>query len=86
LLYLAVQESGFEHDPEKHAPHLMRGGHRFSEKIMLKQVDFAVLTRTAARIECLPRAAPKRRHVLFSMTGCVAFAPMHALWPVSNHQ
>jgi hypothetical protein len=26
-----------EHDPEKHAPHLMRGGHRFSEKIMLKQ-------------------------------------------------
>jgi hypothetical protein len=22
------------HDPEKHAPHLMRGGHRFSVKIM----------------------------------------------------
>jgi hypothetical protein len=36
----------------------------------------AVLTRTAARIECLSRAAPKRRHVLFSpssrfaKTGC----------------
>ena len=26
-----------EHDPEKLAPHLMRGGYRFSEKIMLKQ-------------------------------------------------
>jgi hypothetical protein len=26
-----------EHDPEKHAPDLMRGGNRFSEKIMLKQ-------------------------------------------------
>src|ERR1700704_2180267 len=33
---------------------------------MLKQVDFGVLTRTAARIECLPRAAPTRRNVLFS--------------------
>ena len=30
-----------EHDPEKHAPHLMRGGHRFSEKIMLKKKDRA---------------------------------------------
>src|SRR5205085_11319516 len=53
---------------------------------MLKQVDFGVLTRTAARIECLSRAAPKSRHVLFSMTGCAAFAPMHALWPVSSQQ
>jgi hypothetical protein len=26
-----------EHDPEKACPHLMRGGYRFSEKIMLKQ-------------------------------------------------
>jgi acetylornithine/N-succinyldiaminopimelate aminotransferase len=45
---------------------IRKSGYRFSEKIMLKQVDFGVLTRTAARIECLPRAAPKRRHVLFS--------------------
>ena len=38
------------------------------------------LTVTAARIECLPRAAPKRRHVLFSQAGsaAVAFAPMRA--------
>ena len=28
-----------EHDPEKACPHLMRGGNRFSEKIMLKQRD-----------------------------------------------
>jgi hypothetical protein len=26
-----------EHDPEKPAPDLIRGGNRFSEKIMLKQ-------------------------------------------------
>jgi hypothetical protein len=26
-----------EHDLEKPAPHLMRGGYRFSEQIMLKQ-------------------------------------------------
>jgi hypothetical protein len=26
-----------QHDPQKPAPHLMRGGYRFSEKIMLKQ-------------------------------------------------
>src|SRR5882724_13694344 len=45
---------------------IRKSGYRFSEKIMLKQVDFGVLTRTAARIECLLRAAPKRRHVLFS--------------------
>jgi hypothetical protein len=25
LLYLALQDSALEHDPEKHAPHLMRG-------------------------------------------------------------
>jgi hypothetical protein len=28
---------GLEHDPEKAAPDLIRGGSRFSEKIMLEQ-------------------------------------------------
>jgi len=28
-----------EHDPEKPAPDLIRGGNRFSEKIMLKNED-----------------------------------------------
>src|ERR1700675_4538662 len=32
-----------EHNPEKPAPHLMRGGNRFSEKIMLKQRDLVNL-------------------------------------------
>jgi hypothetical protein len=27
----------FEHDPEKACPDLIRGGYRFSEKIMLQQ-------------------------------------------------
>jgi hypothetical protein len=36
-----------EHDPEKACPDLIRGGYRFSEKIMLEQ-DLASETRRAA--------------------------------------
>jgi hypothetical protein len=32
-------EKAPEHDPEEHAPHLLRGGHRFSEKIMLNHAS-----------------------------------------------
>jgi hypothetical protein len=38
----------------------------FARRSCSKQADSGVLTRSAARIECLSRAAPKRRHVLFS--------------------
>jgi hypothetical protein len=57
----------FEHDPEKWTPVFPRDKRKvLARRSCSKQEDFAVLTRSKASIECLSRAAPKRRHVLFS--------------------
>ena len=38
MFFAGVSRRAFlEHDPEKPAPDLIRGGYRFSEKIMLEQ-------------------------------------------------
>ena len=45
------KRGGAEHDPEKHAPDLIRGGYRFSEKVMLGRRRS---NRATQRVSCYP--------------------------------